>query len=290
MKADLLYSSQCILAESPLWHAERNCCYWTDIDRGVLYELDWHSARTRSWPFTGKLPLVVQGKEDELILSINAGLARFDLVSEKLSSIMEIEMPSLGNRCNDGAVDNKGRLWIGTMNLQQKAGAGSLYCIGPDHIAAAKLNHISVSNGITWSLDNKRMFYIDSPTQVVQSYAFEEESGKIFFEKNAVTVPIESGTPDGMAIDREGMLWVAHWGGFGVYRWDPNSGELLAKIAVPVPRVSSCAFVGEELDHLLITTARENMTAEEIAKYPASGDIFIAKTETSGFLSNTCLI
>ena len=290
MRADLLYPSQCILAESPLWHAERNCCYWTDIENGVLYELDWRSAKIRSWQFKGKLPLVVQGKENELILSINAGLARFDLETEKLSPLLELESSSLGTRCNDGAVDNKGRLWIGTMHLQQEAATGSLYCIDLHLNVQAKLNHISVSNGLTWSLDNKRMYYIDSPTQLVQSYVFEEESANIIFEKNAINVPIESGTPDGIAIDREGMLWIAHWGGFGVYRWDPRSGKLLSKIEVPVPQVSSCAFVGEKLDHLLITTARENMTPEELAKYPESGNIFIMKMDTTGFLSNKCLI
>ena len=134
------------------------------------------------------------------------------------------------------------------------------------------------------------MYYIDSPTQVVQSYVFEEESGHIIFEKNAIEVPIEKGTPDGMAIDREGMLWIAHWGGFGVYRWDPRNGKLLSKIELPVPKVSSCAFVGHELDHLLITTARENMAPEEVEEYPGSGDVFIVKTETTGFMSNKCLV
>ena len=98
------------------------------------------------------------------------------------------------------------------------------------------------------------------------------------------------GTPDGMAIDEEGMLWIAHWGGFGVYRWNPNSSELLSKIDLPVPQVSSCAFVGDELDHLLITTARENMSPEDVKKYPESGDVFIVKTGVKGTLSNRCLI
>jgi sugar lactone lactonase YvrE len=134
------------------------------------------------------------------------------------------------------------------------------------------------------------MFYIDSPTQVVQSFLFEEEKGNIVFEKNIIEIPADMGTPDGMSIDEEGMLWIAHWGGFGVYRWNPSNGELLLKIDLPVPQVSSCAFVGDELDHLLITTARENMSPEDVEKYPESGDVFIIKTDVKGILSNRCLI
>jgi sugar lactone lactonase YvrE len=125
---------------------------------------------------------------------------------------------------------------------------------------------------------------------MVQSFLFEEEKGNIVFEKNAIEIPADMGSPDGMAIDEEGMLWIAHWGGFGVYRWNPNSSELLSKIDLPVPQVSSCAFVGDGLDHLLITTARENMSPEDVKKYPNSGDVFIIKTEVKGTLSNRCLI
>ena len=98
------------------------------------------------------------------------------------------------------------------------------------------------------------------------------------------------GSPDGVAIDEEGMLWIAQWGGFGIYRWNPEKGELISKIEVPVPQVSSCAFVGENLDHLLITTARENMKEEELIKYPQSGDAFLVKVDVKGIASNKCLI
>lgn len=290
MQAETLYPCQCILAESPLWHPERKCCYWVDIDNGILYEYNWLSKATRSWKFNEKLTLAVQGKGDELMLALNAGITKFNLKSEQTQWLLDVEPPSSGNRCNDGACDSEGRLWIGTMSLQHTKGTGALYCVDVDHKVQKKRGYISVSNGIVWSLDNKRMFYIDSPTQVVQSFLFEQEKGNIVFEKNVIEIPADMGTPDGMAIDEEGMLWIAHWGGFGVYRWNPNNGELLSKIDLPVPQVSSCAFVGDELDHLLITTARENMSTEDIKKYPESGDVFIIKTDVKGTLSNRCLI
>lgn len=288
-KADVLYASQCILGESPLWHAARKCCFWVDIENGVLYEYNWTQQTTRNWKFNHRLTLVLQGKDDQLILALDAKIASFDLETEKLKWLVDIETDS-EIRCNDGAPDTLGRLWVGTMHLEHKNEAGALYCIDPDLKVHKKLNNITISNGIAWSLDNKRLYYIDSPTQAVQSFIFEEKTGEIIFEKNVISIPNEMGSPDGMSIDEEGMLWIAHWGGFGLYRWNPRNGELISKIEVPVPQVSSCAFVGENLDYLLITTARENMKEEELKKYPESGDVFLAKTAVKGVLSNKCVL
>lgn len=288
-KADVLYASQCILGESPLWHAARKCCFWVDIENGVLYEYNWTQQTTRNWKFNHRLTLVLQGKDNQLILALDTKIASFDLETEKLKWLVDVETDS-EIRCNDGASDTLGRLWVGTMHLEHKNEAGALYCIDPDLKVHKKLNNITISNGIAWSLDNKRLYYIDSPTQVVQSFIFEEKTGKIIFEKNVISIPNEMGSPDGMSIDEEGMVWIAHWGGFGLYRWNPRNGELISKIEVPVPQVSSCAFVGENLTYLLITTARENMKEEELKKYPESGDVFLAKTAVKGVLSNKCVL
>ncbi len=289
MKADVLYASQCILGESPLWHAERKCCFWVDIENGILYEYNWGQKLTRHWKFNYRLTLVLQGKNDQLILALDARIACFDLETEQIEWIVDVETNS-ETRCNDGACDSLGRLWVGTMHLTNRKDTGALYFIDKDLKVQKKINNTSVSNGITWSLNNLRLYYIDSPTQVVQSFIFEEKTGEIVFEKNVIQIPNEMGSPDGMAIDEEGMLWIAHWGGFGVYRWNPHNGELIERVEVSVPQVSSCSFVGENLDYLLITTARENMKEDELKKYPQSGDTFLVKLNVKGVASNKCLI
>jgi sugar lactone lactonase YvrE len=86
-------------------------------------------------------------------------------------------------------------------------------------------------------------------------------------------------------MDREGMLWVAHYAGSGVYRWNPKTGEFLDKIELPVPHVTSCCFGGENLDLMLITTAQENLSSENLKKCPQSGDVFLVKLEVGGFSS-----
>lgn len=289
MKAALLHASQCTLGESPVWHAERKCCFWVDIENGVLYEYNWIKRTTREWKFNYRLTLVLQGKDDQLILALDAKIASFDLETEKVKWLIDVETGS-ETRCNDGACDSSGRLWVGTMHLGHKHEAGTLYCIDKNLKVDKKLNNTTISNGIAWSLDNKRLYFIDSPTQVVQSFIFEENTGEITFEKNVISIPGEMGSPDGMSIDEEGMLWIAHWGGFGIYRWNPENGALMEKIEVPVPQVSSCAFVGDNLDYLMITTARENMKEEELERYPESGNVFLVKSGVKGVVAYKCLL
>ena len=288
-KADVFYESKCILGESPLWHAERKCCFWVDIENGVLYEYNWVQRTTRDWKFNYRLTLVLQGEGNELLLALDAKIARFDLETEKVEWLTDVETGS-ETRCNDGACDTLGRLWVGTMHLEHREEAGALYCIDADLKVHKKIRNCTISNGIVWSLDNKRLYYIDSPTQAVQSFIFEEKTGEIIFEKKVISIPAEMGSPDGMAIDEEGMLWIAHWGGFGVCRWNPHNGQLMDRIEVPVPQVSSCAFVGDNLDYLMITTARENMKEEELKKYPESGNVFWVKIAVKGVLSNKCIL
>lgn len=290
MKAEILFPSQCILGEGPIWHAQRQCCFWVDIEKGILFEYNWLNKNTRSRNFDYKLSLVIQGRNNHLILALNGGIARFDLDSENLEWLLDIETKIAAHRCNDGSCDSSGRLWLGTMHKHFKRGAGSLYCVDTNLTIKKKLDKVTISNGIVWSLDGKRLYFIDSPTQAVQSFFFNEETGDIIFEKNTIQIPGSMGTPDGMTVDEEGMLWIAHWGGFGVYRWNPLDGKILDKIDIPVPNVTSCTFAGPNLDHLVITTARESLKKEDLKRYPESGNTFVTKTQVKGILTNICLI
>lgn len=290
MTASLLYPSQCMLGEGPIWHEERKCFFWVDIINGILYEYKWVNKEIKTWQFDYKLSPVIQGKDNELLIGLNTSIARFNLESGALKMLVDLEPGVTGNRCNDGSCDSNGRLWVGTMNMNFKADAGTLYCIDQDLVVHKKLSKVTISNGLVWSLNNTRFYYIDSPTQKVQSYIFDQQSGEIIFEKDVIQIPVEMGTPDGMTIDKEGMLWIAHWGGFGVYRWNPLDGKLIGKIELPVPNVSSCTFGGQNLDHLVITTARENMDEETLKKYPHSGDVFVARPGVRGVKSNKCIL
>lgn len=282
MQTLTLFPSQCILAEGPLWHKERNSCFWVGIERGVLYEYGWKTEEVKTWSFDHRVTMVLQAANNEVILALDRRIAFFDLETEKLQWLVELDNQRPNNRCNDGACDSEGRIWVGTMGLDFKEGVASLYCIDKQGEAHRKMENVTISNGLAWSLDNTLLYYIDTPTRKIQSYFYEAATGEISFNKTIIHIPEETGSPDGMAIDSEGMLWIAHYGGFGVYRWNPDTGEFLEKIEVPAPNVTSCAFVGEDLDKLLITTARENLSEEELLQYPESGNVFLAQAKVKG--------
>ncbi len=270
-------SSQCFLGEGPLWHAQRGSFFWVDIERGDLFEHHLSSGQTKTRHFPHRLAVVLEGENGTLILGLDRRLARFDPETEVLEWLCEVENDLPLHRFNDGKVDPKGRIWIGTLSREFTPGAGSLYRIDADYRPVRVLSGLTISNGMAWTEDQSTFYFIDTPTRQIREFGFEAASGEITFRRVAVEVPEELGFPDGMCIDREGMLWVGHYGGFGVFRWNPKTGELLDQIKLPVPHVTSCCFGGEKLDHLLITTAQENLSEEELQKYPQSGDVFLVK-------------
>jgi sugar lactone lactonase YvrE len=84
-----------------------------------------------------------------------------------------------------------------------------------------------------------------------------------------------------MTIDVEGKLWIAHWGGNMVGRWDPETGELLTRVEVPAPNVTSCAFGGPDLDVLYITTAGGD-NEKMLQEYPLAGSVFRISPDVKG--------
>lgn len=287
MKASILYESNCILGEGATWHSGRKSFFWVDIKGKTVYEYNWQNKETHHRQIPYQVSLIIETEnKNKILLGVQGGLIWLTPDTGKIDWLMDIEKSIPTNRTNDGACDTQGRLWIGTMDNECKPGLGALYCIDKNLLLQKKLEHLSIPNGIAWPQANNKMYHIDTTDATVKSYSFDASTGNISLEKIAINVPSELGSPDGMCIDEEGMLWIAHWGGYGVYRWDPETGKILDKLELPVPHVTSCAFGGEDLHELIITTAREGLTAEQLDKYPESGNVFIATPGIKGIARN----
>jgi sugar lactone lactonase YvrE len=278
------YNVQNYLGEGPIWHEKRGSIFWTDIEKRQLFELNIANDQIQIKEFDSRIGTIVIDQNDNLILAMQGKIVRYDLSTGIWEILCEIETEIPNNRPNDGKVGPDGRLWQGTMDVTCANGAGSLYSIDEHFSIEKKLTSLTVANGLAWSHDYTSFYHIDSPTYQVKKYKFDIRNGDIFFENVAVTIPTELGQPDGMAIDEEGMLWVAIWGGFCVNRYNPDTGNLLETINLPAPQISSCAFGGPNLDLLFITSAQENMIADELQKYPESGNLFVRKMKVKGTL------
>jgi sugar lactone lactonase YvrE len=279
--------AKAILAEGPLWHPQQQKLYWVDIEKHELHRFDPEKGEDISLDVGQRVSAVVPLKNDSrMLIALEDGIAKVDMTSGSIKPLVDLEKNMPANRCNDGRCDPAGRFWIGTMNLDEKKEAGNLYRINFDYQVTRILNNVSVSNGMAWSMDHKKMYYIDSPTYLVKAFDYNSETGDISNPHPAITIPKEMGTPDGMTIDEEGMLWVAHYGGAQVCRWNPVNGKLVSKIDIPAPHVTSCTFGGAALNTLFITTARENLSDEEINEYPLSGSVFAIKVGVRGVRSH----
>jgi len=202
------------------------------------------------------------------------GIYALDITTGSKKLIVNPEKDLPNNRFNDGKCDPSGRFWAGTMSTIDEKKVGSLYRLNADSTIHKMVENVSISNGIVWSKEKTKMYYIDTPTQKVMAYDYNNKTGDISNAEVAVDIPTELGSPDGMTIDGNGNLWIALWGGNAVGCWNPETGKLVTKVQVPAKNVTSCAFGDDDLGTLYITTAREDNSPEELEKYPYSGGVF----------------
>ena len=287
IQASVAYPISNLLGEGPVWSEERGSLLWVDIEGRILYEIKWPEKEIDAWPMSQMIGMVALENKNSVIVALQDGVARYDLEKYELTWLTDLEKEIKSNRPNDGKCDANGRLWLGTMDLNCHACAGSLYCIDEQLALTKKLSSLTISNGMAWTADNTRLYYTDSANYKVDSYLFDLKTGNITFEKTAVVIDESMGMPDGMTIDEEGMLWIAHWNGFAVRRWDPQTGNLLDTIELPVPQVTSCSFGGNDLNELFITTAKTGLTTHQLQQYPLSGNLFTAKLYVKGTLPST---
>ncbi len=279
---ELCVDARTTLGEGPIWDSEEQVLYWLDIMGERLFRYDPASGENRSYHVGQLVGAVVPRRGSGVMLAVQQGFAAFDLDSETLTTIADPEGDRPENRFNDGKCDPAGRFWAGTMALSGEEGLGSLYCLDRDWSVRKVLGNLTISNGIVWSLDQRTMYHIDTGPNTVTAYEYDVERGEIGDGRVVIRVPGEMGYPDGMAIDAEGMLWIAQYAGSRVCRWDPERAEVLQTIHLPVSKVTACAFGGAELDTLFITTATENMSEEEREQEPQAGGLFSVKPGVRG--------
>lgn len=282
VEVTLPISRKADLGEGAIWNPVTEELWWVDIEQGVFYAYHPQSLVERAYEIGQRIGTVVPTANGTAVVALQDGVYEFDLATKRKNLIASPEDPALGNRFNDGKCDPMGRLWAGTYNMEDLPGRAALYRIDSSGAVERMLTGVTCSNGICWSRDNTTMYYIDTPTGVVQAFDFDLDSGGISNKRVVIRIPEEMGLPDGMTMDEHGMLWIALWKGGAVTRWNPDSGKLLGKIPLPVIHVTSCAFGGTDLDTLYVTTASVDMTPEEKAYYRLAGCVFACKTGIKG--------
>ncbi len=279
------YEIESLLGEGAFWNYKTKELYWIDIEGKQLHIYNPETKQNKSFTTPSRIGTVVPHNETEAIVALEDGIYNLDLNTGVTNILSDVEHSVTENRFNDGKCDPSGNLWVGSMHYAQTAPKANLYKIDAKGNSEKMLDNITISNGIVWTSDAKTMYYIDTPTGNIRAFDFDKNDNTISNERVAVKVPTTLGYPDGMAIDEENMLWVGLWNGNAVVRFNPITGEVISKIEVPAHNVTSCAFGGDNLDVLYITTASIDMTDEEKKQYPLAGSLFKVKPGVKGVKS-----
>jgi sugar lactone lactonase YvrE len=215
------------------------------------------------------------------VLAVRDGIAVTSDTGQGFELAAPIERDSPGNRMNDAKCDPAGRLFAGTTAFDFSPRSAALYRVEPDWSFEQIARDVTQSNGIAWSPDGSRMYFIDSATQGVDVFDYDAGTGSAGNRRRLVTIDRTRGIPDGMTADDEGNVWVACFGGAAVRCFSP-AGEQLEEVLFPVTQVTSCAFGGPNLADLYVTSAAYRLSPDQLKRQPHAGATFVCRPGAAG--------
>ena len=289
-----IWAADAILGEGPVWNDYRQRLYWVDVKSQKIHWYNPKSGSRSSFHMPEPVGACLPTADGRFLCALKNGLvlARLEDGPGQGPHIVEAgaieifggpEAEASRNRFNDAKIDSCGRLWAGTMDDEEREPTGSLYCINWDRSWTAMDDGYIVTNGPAISANGRTLYHTD--TFAGEIYAFDMDAqGGLSNKRVHIRIPREDGYPDGMTIDVDGYLWVAHFGGGRVTRFDPD-GSAVAILRLPVANVTSCTFGGPDYDKLYITTARWTLNDEALEQQPLAGGLFVAQPGCRGLPS-----
>lgn len=268
------------LGEGPRWIASERQLLWVDIERCQIHWFDPVTGEDTVVQLDQRVAVVHPRSSGGYVVALPDSLITLDVTTGAQEVIAELgHGPDV--RCNEGACDSHGRLWLGTMRYDFGRDGACLYRVSADHSVITVLPSVSLSNGIGWSLDDHTMYYVDSLNEGIDAFDFDPDAGELSHRRRIVEIPAAEGTADGLAVDSEGCLWVAVWASGAVRRYSPD-GRLLGRVDVPTDNVTACAFGGTNGTTLFITTASILLDEEQRRAQPEAGSLFAVDVGVAG--------
>jgi D-xylonolactonase len=279
---------QNILGESVFWSISSQQVFW--VDGFAPSVLCWSPSARRLRqvrPTRSSLGMIAETTDPHIVAMTDSdGITLFNLETYERTLIADPERDRAGIAYNDAKVDRSGRLWVGTYDASEVEPRGCLWVLensGPPRLAESGL---PVINGPAFSPDSRFLYLSDSIGRRVLAYEMDD-NGMLGTRSVLAHFSYDEGLPDGLTVDSEGCIWVAHWDGGRVTRFSPK-GERVDVVRLPAMRVTSVAFGGAELMTLFITTARYGLSETHLAGSPGSGSLFSVDTRVCG-LATTLL-
>jgi sugar lactone lactonase YvrE len=279
MRADQVTAPVAWHGEGPYWDRVGQRLLVVDALAGVVVDLASFESPRRIEVGSPVAAVVRARTRGGFVVATEHGFSLFDeefALERRLPDVLSD--PAV--RFNEGGCDPRGRFYCGSMAYAETPGAGRVYRLDADGSTSIVVDGVTISNGLQWSLDGTRAYYVDTPTRRIDVFDVDREDGSLHDRRPFVEIGVDvDGAPDGMTIDAEGGLWVALWGGGAVRRYDQDGvlGEIVD--APGVTHTSAAAFGGADLDTLYITSSRQHLPPDA---EPQAGAVFAVKPGVRG--------
>ena len=282
-----------LLGESPFWHPTEGALYWCDIPGKRLNRYHPPSGAHRSWDFDCEPCSAAPMLGGTLLLAMRDGLWCFDPQSGRRALLADPPYDMTRERFNDGKADAQGRFWVGTVYEPREPALAALYRWADGRLERMA-GDVTVSNGLAWSLDGRRMYWSDTKTHRIDQLDADPSDGSLsnrrpfaLFPVKAPNQPLDTygGRPDGAAMDSEGCYWSAMFEGQRLLRLSPE-GRVLRELRLPVRCATMPCFGDADLKTLYVTTAREKRPADELAAQPWAGCVLRIRVDVAGLPVN----
>ena len=270
-----------VIGEIPIWDDRAGALYWIDIFKPALHRLDGASGAVTSWTPPDKAGSFALRETGGFLMAARSGLAFYEPESGAFERLLDPEPDLPDNMLNDGRCDRRGRFWVGSMDKMQDKPNGRLHRFDPDHTCHTLERDFWVPNSLAWSPDDRVMYFADSHEHVIYAYDFDLETGTISNKRVFASTQDRRGVPDGSSVDAEGFLWNAAFDGGCLVRYAPD-GSVDRIVELPVTRPAACAFGGEKLDILYVTTARFRLAEDVLAREPHAGGLLALDVGVAG--------
>lgn len=266
------------LGEGPVWFD--GALWFVDIKKHQVHRFSPESGQRRSWTAPEQVGFVLPARSGGFVAGLQSGLHRFDPDSGSFDLLVEVEPDKPANRLNDGVVDPAGRLWFGTMDNGERNKSGSFYRFEAGELHRTGINGIAITNGPAVSPDGRTLYWVDTLGGGIFACDIGED-GSLGTSRLFTRIAPTDGHPDGPTVDSEGHVWISLYAGWEARRYAP-SGELVNRVRFPVANITKIAFGGDDLRTAYATTARQQLSPDEIARQPQIGDLFAFRVDVPG--------
>ena len=278
----ILWKLKCKLGEGTLWVKEHNSIYFVDIKKKKFFSLDIKKNKKKIFSVNKEIGFLAHIKGNVFVLGLKGELRIQNINTKKIIKSIFLEKNLKLNRINDGKTDPAGNLWFGTMdNLERNIENGSLYKLDKKLIMTKVDTNYRITNGPAF-INQFNFYHTDSSKKIIYKIKINKNN-KIISKKVFKKLNPQEGSPDGMTIDINKNLWIAHYHGAQISVLNTKA-KLIHSIYLPAKNITNCAFGGQKNDQLFVTTATKGLNKADLQKFKYSGCLFSVKTNTKGIL------